>query len=355
MESKALVPGAARLLGVIVLAIGCRDGNAPSEVSGTKVPAKIAGSALTSRVAPQRAAYTPAEIHQRNPADWVGVAHNQLLSYFVQELRKPGVKMKDMCSRMMHHLADPAALLPVQEKLPNGWRLRMQHDFAGSALCRPPTTTHRASKSLVMNWFVLDDFGTEAHALFDDVNEAIDGSDDPTELASALSPILDAAEELGEIDEAGVQAVVAVAQNSYEYWYASNYAEIVAVESSVEEELDDCFLGQMEEETREADGLTWICHDSDWVVVALRNGSRQRSFLHLVSYPPVPTKAVACWPWGLRLRVIGWGDVAGGISGAIYGIPGGILGILASSITYAVGGSATTAFGAAMATFFCVQ
>ena len=327
--------------------IACRESGAPSAVprSSVHVPA--------SSVAPLP--YSPSELHAANPKDWVGRAHNMLLAMAIEEWKKPGVRFVDLCSVLLARLEEPGAFQGEDLGFPAGWREGLPEAFRQSVLCRRRSTFHNTSASGGELIAMVEDFSSAAYDLFDDIQAAVDESSTPSEVASALSPILNASYALDDTDEAGVQAVLSVAQSSFEYWYESNYAAITAVNHETATDfLDGCSNGSMENEQYEAEGQMFQCQDQQWRMILSRS-QRSLSGAQLVSNPKPKreTTLLACPTPESSHKVLIAGDVAGGMAGAVLGIGGTPAGMLALSVVGSAASSTAVAWTQSVISFFC--
>lgn len=329
------------LAGIFIGIVGCMDGAS----SGSSTP-----TAPTSQVGVTVVRYSPEELHQRNPADWVGRAHNLLLALTAEELKKPGVRLKDLCRRLHARISEPNAFKGADREFPVDWRSRLPQTLQNSAFCKRRSVFREASSTTALS--IMTDFSPAAYALMSDVETAVDNSDTPTELASALSPILDDSYALDAQDEEGVQAVISVAQSSFEYWYEDNYAAIVGAYQEADEELSECMNGNMENQQVEAGGSTYQCEDEEWRLVRWEN-RLNRPQLRLVAYVPPGAALMSCPSSADNHRVVKIADTAGGMVGAVMGIGGGPGAILAASVAESFFASLTAGTIHAIITWFC--
>lgn len=301
-----------------------------------------------AQVSPVR--YSPEELHRRNPADWVGVAHNRLLTMAAEELKKPGVRFSDLCSRLQQRLSEPYAFKGTERNFPSNWRNYIPQAVGRSPLCKRGAPFQSVS-GVIAPVAVTDDFSPAAYALMADAEAAVDVSDDPTELAGELSPILDAASSLDPLDEEGVQAVVAVTQSSFEYWYDNSYAALEAAYDEVDEELSGCANGTMEDEQCSAGGNTYQCEDLEWRLIRLNN-PRPETLFPLAAL--MPRSAASCPSQEERHSFTTNADVGGSIVGAFLGIGGGGGGVLAMAFVTGSASSIAGGFFHAVARWFCL-
>src|SRR5437867_12154101 len=76
----------------VAVLVSCRDTATPrraeqlSNDASVTAPVGIPPAAVRART----------RLHQRNPLEWVGLAHNRAIDDFRKELRKPGVLSGDM-------------------------------------------------------------------------------------------------------------------------------------------------------------------------------------------------------------------------------------------------------------------
>ena len=280
---------AAIACGLGILVVACRD--------DTVAP-------LPKGIVPTNAArYSAAELHRRNPFDWIGQLHNRAMKAVVLELRKPNVSSKDLCSRMKAWLTNPENLGRANQE-PRWDRERTAEALDRTPLCSPPGKLASAFRQV--SWTSLTQSETPsatAEALYSQIEEAVHTATDPNNLAYQLSPIATAAEGLTSYDYTYVTEGIAIAQASFEHWYdENNFNELY---DELADEYDLCFSGQYENGSFEGyDGITYICQGSEW---------RQSSFSGDRSFPQFRSVASVNCPEGdgIRWGWIGGGDVGG--------------------------------------------
>ena len=334
-------------LGASAVMIACRESGAPS------TDAALSEHVSASSVAPLP--YSPSELHEANPKDWVGRAHNMLLAMVITEWKKPGIRFVDLCPLLLARFEEPGAFQGEDLGFPADWKDGLSQAFRQSVVCRRRSTFRNTAASGGELIAIVEDFSSAAYDLFDDIQVAVDESSTPTELASALSPILNASYALDDTDEAGVQAVLAVAQSSFEYWYADNYAAIIAVENETATDfLDGCSNGSMENEQYEAEGQTFQCQDHEWRMVLWRSQG-SLGLAQLVSSPSRKreTTVLACPTPESSHKILVAGDVAGGMAGAVLGIGGTPAGMLVLSVASSAASSTGVAWVQSVISFFC--
>jgi hypothetical protein len=278
-----------------------------------------------------------------------------MMKAIIQEWQKPGVRYRDLCSRMMDWIDQPGSLGELNGRLPADWRVQLKRDWPSSNLCQ-----RRRGNSLVSYgggatlWGVdPTDFGDSAYVLINAIQTETEAALTPSGLASALSPILDASFELPSIDSAGVQAIISVAQSSFEFWYDNDHEEIVAVETQTASELHACLQGEMENESYEVDDITWICQNSEWHMAGWRQARPGALHFRLAAYTTASLSG--CLTGRQKLAVIVTGDVTGGLFGALGGIIFGPGAIAGKALYGAVSGSISSAIGVSLTTYFCNQ
>jgi len=156
-----------------------------------------------------------------------------------------------------------------------------------------------------------------------DVEAAISAATDANDLASRLSPIYDATATMNEQDAAEVQALVSVAQSSYEYW--ADGGALMSDASSLETTYEGCPLGTLEGYYTEQDwdGVTWICTGAEWHPAKYRAVRRGQATFLLAAFVEGQGSCVPPADW--KEQIID-GDVEGLLGGLFGGIWGAISG-----------------------------
>lgn len=177
------------------------------------------------------------ECHSRNPQDWVGELHNIGVATAVDLLRSGRVRAGHLCEALFR-LEVPEAQLPAKARGAdmNAVRAVVGRTLAGtkcgspSGALKPKKARHLATASRVV------ELSAAASGLLLQIDNALDATDNSTALATELLPVLDAAAELADQDEAEVVAgVAAIAQSSAEYWEANTQSTIQVVGTWVQE------------------------------------------------------------------------------------------------------------------------
>jgi hypothetical protein len=154
----------------------------------------------------------------------------------------------------------------------------------------------------------MDGLSTEAAGLVDQIQALITGYTNPTNLASGLSGVLDAADGLDPTETEIIQGSVAVAQSSMEYWM--NSTNQASESSSFESGFGAC--------TSENPMVDCLGMSSDPYEMSL-HGVRRRDQMHLAVFE----RPMLC-P-GTDWVEIGHADVLGGVGGALGAGPAGII------------------------------
>lgn len=158
------------------------------------------------------------DVRQKNRFSHVGDAHNRMLDEFRVELRKPGTLSRDICEYVMSFTTSDRSSppsVPAQQRRPLAATGAKASRICASGLVAReirPASYRRVPQEAT----------SAATALASQIESAIEFAVDRYDLAARLSPILDAAATLSEVDNAVVSASASVAQSSYEYW-ETNY------------------------------------------------------------------------------------------------------------------------------------
>lgn len=182
--------------------------------------------------------------------------------------------------------------------------------------------------------------------MIEDIYDAVQTSATPTQLAAALSPILDASFALDTLEEEMVQAALSVSQSSAEYWYDNNYSQMAVVASEASSELaEGCANGTMQGQTYESSGLSWQCQNLQWLQIAFK--LKQSDGYFRFASLPLGT-SFSCPSVGALYAGIAFADAAGAVYGAVRGWRLGLIGVAISGAWRAAqfsGGGAWTALG----------
>lgn len=287
------------------------------------------------------------DVRQKNRFSHVGDAHNRLLDEFRAELRKPGVLTGDICEYVMDFTTkdnreSSAFAVPTQQR-----RSLAATGAKASRICASGLVAREIRPTSLRR--IPQEATSAATALAGQIESAVEFAVDRYDLAARISPILDAAAMLSEVDNAVVSATASVAQSSYEYWEA-NY-------SGFEQEFiadygpcatDRINSGYTEEDARASCVGGAETYQSFWswpTSPSLQGG--------LVRRLRVPR----CGP-GLKegFKHIAKSDAKGAFSGAFSAaIVGGPAGVLGGAVLGAGSGSIWAGIENAWSTFWCMQ
>lgn len=304
-------------LGLVVLTATCTGSDAPDVVNPTVGSQQSATTVVR---------YTPEELHANNPTDWVGQAHNLLVREMIRELRKPDVKIRDLCDRMKKVLQDKDVLRRLDPRFMAADPSVRVGAVAASPLC---TSKFKWSKQVRLASLTTQGISQAAEEAIDDAVAQLDIATSPTNLASLLSPILTASYQMSGYDAEAVQAAVSVSQSSMELWYDGT--EYAGVETEVFTELDQCGEGNYEEGTYEVDDITYICRNSQWVQASSRGDRAKPLFRNAALMISPAAVSAVCGPplYGLWVTDgigIAIGAKAGWSGGPGYAIVGAGIG-----------------------------
>lgn len=305
---------AARQTRLILLApaLACGD----SAVSDPPQDGPVGVGAAASDVASLQAR---AGVHRRNPHDWVGVEHNRMLARFQSELAKPGVLSRNTCDYLLD--------------LATGWQLESAKDVSASArraaglaglettgLCNAVHTSRLNGTSVApvsnirQEEYVLSPEATE---LTNQVQTAVGYAANSYDLGTRLSPLLDASARLSQIDKEIVQAIISVAQSSYEYWEQ----EDAAMQAQFFEDYGMC-VSEAYENSYSMDEGRDACLNGDLAYTTRPLLPKEASPQLLLRLASVPTPR-SCGVGRHFKRLVG-ADVVGGITGAVGGWKTGV-------------------------------
>jgi hypothetical protein len=288
-----------------------------------------------------------ADLHGRNQHDAVGLAHNRLLDDLRKELRKPGHLTNNLCEYALAFLAADGRI-PSAARLTTAQRRQLAAKGAGaSRLCTKSLAWAVSPAS--HRWPIVPQESPELMALSGQIESAIDLSANSYDLAARLTPVVDAAATLPEIDNAIVLATVSVAQSSFEYWET----QYTSFESEFNSEYGDCLINR---------------RDSGYSEEAARDSclGGTSSYQTFWSWPTAPRRssllvngrrAKSCGP-GLRAGFtnIAKSDAKGAFSGAFSGgMTLGVHGAIGGAIIGGSGASIWAAGENAWSTFWCLM
>lgn len=295
-----------------VITVACRDaGTSPERRSSRAVAARTSDGV------------SPAELHARNPMDWVGRAHSAVLDVVRREMEKPNSRSDNLCAAVSAWIDHPQGLIAVAPQVKAKYRPFLHRTLAESRLCNVRKIAKTGATPLrpASYWAAQNEVpGSAAEAAVVQVQDAVEAASDPTDLASRLSPIFDASLSMSELDATYVQTTISVGQSSYEYWYDGS--ALNGMYSSEKSELDRCYAGTYEGMTFEADGVTYLCHNSRWIgQVRYRRGPRGEAPLQLVA---LTTNMKCSWiygaSWGSAGRAVERWDANGATAGFLAGL-----------------------------------
>ena len=328
-RSRILLITTCLVAGTLAIITACREVASVSDAES---------DLSTSTVNSKAVRYTPAELHAKNPMDWVGVAHNLMLAEVITEWKKPNTRFRDLCARLQASLDNPQKFQAVASQLSSERRQEAKAHLAESDLCARPRSRGSIARPLVVRSIsmVQQPPPDTLLAIFDNIEAALDEATDPTDLAARLSPALEASLTMSSQDSLEVQTGVAVAQNSYEHWYANSGAAYDDVYSEAEAEIELCYDGEYENEEIEVNGQTYRCQNSDWYMIRFRRSAPAQVHFRLVA----TTVTTQCgMHWVERTGVIGVGDFVGAVAGwrTTRGAIGSLIGALGASLGVGIG------------------
>jgi uncharacterized protein with PIN domain len=316
------------------MTVACSDASLPNSN----------GLARSPVVASSRDGNAKQKLHRRNRFDWVGVAHNEAIEAFRQEMRDPTKGSKGFCKLLEEFLSRPERV-PASERAAS---LRERAALAANAVTGLPACHANLVKSASLSSAAatVPMQSASATALFDQVLSAIELAESTTDLANRLHPILDASQNLNAEEQSLIAVVVSVAQNSAEYWEATNQA----FAQDAVNRYGDCTQAQVVSGASFDIALAH-CLNSALYDQPVTGPPRARPLGRMAGNVPLPT----CGPDpGSGLKKIGAADVKGAWSGFF---SGAILGGRAVEGALIGGGGASigAALGLAIQQYICIM
>ncbi len=284
-----------------VVALACYDSSGG--------PPPVGPPRANQVLARDKQTYSPTALHDRNPMDWVGRLHNAISRRVVQEISKPGTTPSHVCSRLAAWFDDSTDLAKVSSRLSSIGSAPLKAAWARTAWCQVGLSISRHVSyyrpTSISSSVALDTLSTALDSAFSLVDAALGEATDPNDLASRLSPILDGASSLGE-DSTALQGQVAIAQSSYEEWYAGTEIEVFV--APIQADMEPCLEGQLEHQNYELDGVTYTCLNGEWLAARFRNPPMRPGRMKFVSYGA----SAFC---GINWESVAWADAGAGVTG----------------------------------------
>jgi hypothetical protein len=257
-------------------------------------------------------------VHERNPNDWIGIAHNRLVDDFRRELKKPGAKPHDACNYIANFVkhADP---VPRERRSspPHDDSKAIQAALATSRVCAGRVITFQAAailpSAIMRTRLSLEDLSPAFYALTSQIEGAIDDATDSYDLATRLGPILDASASLDSAERDMFFVAASIAQSSFEYWEAqfpSAYRDFVSAYGTCANEAANLGYTSSEALNRCLSGKTT---DGAWYDTPLDAGTSAIRYASLSSRDE-------CGHLSLRFRRLVAADFKGGLIGLVLSI-----------------------------------
>jgi len=132
MTSRSVVSSAIVIVSVVI-ASACRDAASPA------TPRNLVAHARSSNHDLERGNITSAQLHKKNPMDFVGVGHNLIVDRFRREMASGSVSFATACERVAAWLDEPESLSELSSRLPPDARSKMKESLASRLpQCRHP-------------------------------------------------------------------------------------------------------------------------------------------------------------------------------------------------------------------------
>jgi hypothetical protein len=314
----------------VAVVVACTD------VTGSDSPGTQPDDALMTRAAQSSSHRASAAEHlaARNKHSWVGRSHNKALDAIRDELRRPGVLSRNLCSYMMDFITHPDRI--ARSGGPRGLvapRAAAKAGMQSSAICRNSDITRTASWMSPLSARLQEEeypISDATRQLLADVNSAVENAADANDLAARLHPVLDAAGALPEIERVIVESTVSTAQYSFEYWSV----ELPAFQTDLWNEYGGCAT-QYHGYGYDSESARSICMSGDVRATSLPPSYRGAPMLILTS-----SAARECGLASNYKKLAGSdaiGAATGAVKAAVFGPPGVAAG--------AFGGGALASFG----------
>jgi hypothetical protein len=326
-RALAALATAAVALGV---AVACHDADSPDAVARPTAPLQSRAD-IASRTA---------ELHRKNPMDWVGVLHNEILDEARRDMINTHKMPTDVCGRVHRFLSTsahpklrgaPAAVQQaVSDKLVTDCKEKFKEPKRDQVFRNAAYRSQESSFTQTF-WDAVARIQVQADAAYD-----------PGDLASRLAPILETTYSMNELDAAGVQAVISVTLSSVEYWWDGT--ALSSYDQQYNYDYNRCLGGTAYGIVFDAGAVyhTCVVGGDPSVQQPLRGAPPRGSagahaMVRLAAYEPgavVAPQIVTCGQSGFsRLRSVWNADVAGASHGAVVGmIAGAVAGGLSGAI-----------------------
>lgn len=280
----------------------------------------------TQGVAARLGDLSAAQLHEANPFDWIGRAHNVLVENLIVEFRKRPASARIACERVIDRfmLADLGRKAP-QKTLE--MRQQLTSIMLGTTMCggtlSPSTLRKTGFRSIS---FIVDTTWTSpsetAFAMIDSIQAELEASSDENDVASRLSPFYNTSLGMGFPDSAAVAIGIAVAQNSWDEWQPGTSAFTANLQNEVAS-LAACYQGNAEEMQYSVDDVTYVCQGNEW-----RLASNWQTPSNGYTFRTVSLQNYCTMSELNKGRLIGGADVTGMyLAGRLYawgwGLPGG--------------------------------
>lgn len=303
------------VLASLLLLGACDDNSRPMTSSDRQVQARLEERSALLR------STTAAELRQANPQAWVGTGHNLILDAFAQQYKRGALRFETACAGVALWMESPDALSEIGDRVTQGIRRSMQSELMRLDVCNPPDEARQSRVNFTPTALAGSGMMSGAAETYLPLIRAeVEEAEDSNDLATRLSWIVAATASMDSADAAGVMALVAVAQDSWEYWQETNSYETSL--NDMENTLGECGSDpQMNGYQTEPDinGTIWACDSGFWVASAYRGG-RSTGGVILASYSPrsIGTAADCNPPAGWKRDIVD-GDLEGAFAGLVVG------------------------------------
>ena len=207
----------------IAIPLACTD-----SPPAPRKPAATGAARFNQQVPPGQA---KAMFHQRNPNDWVGVAHNEAMRRSrAEHLLDGGAACVKLLALAMDVARSAAAQYQRAVSLsPDAVARAATNTACGRALA----TRSGVSPAALRQTIDLSSLSTAARSLAEQIDSALSTASTSADLAAALLPVLNAASSLSTPGESDIiTSAASVAHSSFEYWEVELTPNAVATQYS---------------------------------------------------------------------------------------------------------------------------
>lgn len=314
-------PTALLFVAILALAIpSCRDSAPPTVGNGEGRGSQQATMQLKRN---RLRSVTAEELHRNNRMDFIGSHHNLIVRRFAREFSHGARTFPEACGRVAKWLRKPSTTQELDPRMRAQSGDAMAKAITALPFCQPGARNTAYEEAPSAEYRIVPvrrRQGVEVSNWASYVISEATNATDANGLASALQPVLDATTSMSTTDAEEVQALVSVAQSSFEGWQYESSVQDIA--TSLESTWQSCYSGNGAGLTLgpDAEGATYTCNGYDWIAASYRGLRKGGSLFRLASF----TSPAICIPAdGWRGAIIE-GDITGFLGGLWGSVIGGV-------------------------------